>query len=42
MKRLPHFAPDVEIIFIEGHSADGTYENACACKPPIPIATSRF
>lgn len=26
VNRLPSFAPDVEIIFVEGHSSDGTYE----------------
>ena len=24
VRRLPHFAPDMEIIFVEGHSRDGT------------------
>lgn len=26
VSRLPSFAPNVEIIFVEGHSSDGTYE----------------
>ncbi|MGI9419540.1 MAG: glycosyltransferase [Geminicoccaceae bacterium] len=26
VKRLPAFCPDLELIFIEGHSQDGTYE----------------
>lgn len=26
VKRLPQFAPEQEIVFIEGHSSDGTYE----------------
>lgn len=26
IERLPRFAPDMEILFVEGHSADGTYE----------------
>lgn len=26
VKRLPKFCDDIEIIFVEGHSADGTYE----------------
>ena len=26
IQRLPDFADDIEVIFVEGHSADGTYE----------------
>jgi ubiquinone/menaquinone biosynthesis C-methylase UbiE len=26
IKRLPRFAPDMEIIFVDGHSQDGTYD----------------
>jgi SAM-dependent methyltransferase len=26
VRRLPRFAPDMEVIFVEGHSHDGTYE----------------
>ena len=24
--RIPHFAPNQEVIFVEGHSQDGTYQ----------------
>lgn len=26
IQRLPAFCPDIEVIFVEGHSSDGTYE----------------
>jgi len=26
IKRMPKFSPDMEIVFVEGHSADGTFE----------------
>jgi SAM-dependent methyltransferase len=28
MQRLPRFCKDIEVIFVEGHSSDGTYEEA--------------
>jgi SAM-dependent methyltransferase len=36
VKRLPHFAPNMEIIFIEGHSADGTYEECLRVQAAYP------
>ena len=34
--RLPRFAPDIEIIFVEGHSADGTYEECLRVRDAYP------
>jgi ubiquinone/menaquinone biosynthesis C-methylase UbiE len=34
--RLPRFAPDMEIIFVEGHSRDGTYEECLRVKEAYP------
>ncbi|HWA23108.1 MAG TPA: bifunctional class I SAM-dependent methyltransferase/glycosyltransferase family 2 protein [Caulobacterales bacterium] len=36
VKRLPHFAPNMEIVFIEGHSADGTYEECRRVQAAYP------
>ncbi len=36
VKRLPVFSPDQEIIFIEGHSSDGTYEECLRVKETYP------
>ncbi|MES1201874.1 MAG: glycosyltransferase, partial [Pseudomonadota bacterium] len=36
VKRLPHFAPNTEVIFIEGHSADGTYEECLRVQAAYP------
>lgn len=32
MERLPHFAPRMEVVFVEGHSTDGTYEECLRVK----------
>lgn len=34
--RLPAFAPDVEIMFVEGHSRDGTYEECLRVQAAYP------
>lgn len=34
--RLPRFAPDMEMIFVEGHSQDGTYEECLRVKEAYP------
>lgn len=34
--RLPRFAPDMEVIFVEGHSQDGTYEECLRVKDAYP------
>ena len=34
--RLPPFCPDIEIIFVEGHSKDGTYEEALRVRDAYP------
>jgi SAM-dependent methyltransferase len=34
--RLPRFAPDIEIIFVEGHSSDGTYEECLRVRDAYP------
>jgi SAM-dependent methyltransferase len=36
VKRLPLFAPNVEILFVEGHSSDGTYEECLRVKEAYP------
>jgi SAM-dependent methyltransferase len=36
VKRLPQFAPDLEILFVEGHSKDGTYEECERVKAAYP------
>jgi len=36
VKRLPAFAPDIEIIFVEGHSRDGTYEECERVRAAYP------
>jgi glycosyltransferase involved in cell wall biosynthesis len=36
VKRLPKFAPEVEILFVEGHSQDGTYEECERVKAAYP------
>lgn len=34
--RLPRFAPDLEVIFVEGHSRDGTYEECLRVRDSHP------
>jgi len=34
--RLPAFAPDIEIVFVEGHSKDGTFEECERVKAAYP------
>lgn len=34
--RLPAFAPDLEVIFVEGHSRDGTYEECLRVRDAHP------
>ncbi|MGE3302307.1 MAG: glycosyltransferase [Hyphomonadaceae bacterium] len=41
VKRLPVFAPDQEIIFIEGHSSDGTFEECERVRAAYPDRTIR-
>jgi hypothetical protein len=36
VKRLPAFAPDIEIIFVEGHSKDGTFEECARVRAAYP------
>ncbi|MBL8644814.1 MAG: glycosyltransferase [Rhodospirillaceae bacterium] len=36
VKRLPAFAPDLEIMFVEGHSQDGTFEECERVKAAYP------
>jgi SAM-dependent methyltransferase len=36
VKRLPQFAADLEILFVEGHSNDGTYEECLRVKDSYP------
>jgi len=36
VKRLPHFCDDMEIIFVEGHSQDGTWEEIQRVKGAYP------
>lgn len=34
--RLPRFCPDIEILFVEGHSQDGTYEECLRVQAAYP------
>lgn len=36
VRRLPRFAPDMELLFCEGHSRDGTYEECERVKAAYP------
>jgi SAM-dependent methyltransferase len=36
IRRLPRFAPDLEVIFCEGHSQDGTYEECERVRDAYP------
>jgi len=36
IRRLPPFAPDIEVIFVEGHSSDGTYEECLRVQQAWP------
>jgi glycosyltransferase involved in cell wall biosynthesis len=36
VRRLPKFARDLEVIFVEGHSADGTYEECLRVRDAYP------
>ena len=36
VKRIPHFCKDIEIIFVEGHSADGTLDEMKRVKAAFP------
>ena len=36
VKRLPVFAPDIEIVFVEGHSKDGTFEECERVRAAYP------
>lgn len=36
VKRLPKFAPDLEILFVEGHSKDGTFEECERVRDAYP------
>jgi SAM-dependent methyltransferase len=36
VRRLPAFAPDIELIFVEGHSRDGTYEECERVRAAFP------
>lgn len=36
IRRLPPFAPDMEVIFVEGHSRDGTYEECLRVRDAYP------
>ncbi|MDX2145688.1 MAG: glycosyltransferase [Rhodospirillaceae bacterium] len=36
VKRLPKFAPDLEILFVEGHSKDGTFEECERIRAAFP------
>lgn len=36
IERLPPFAPDMEILFVEGHSKDGTYEECLRVRDAWP------
>ena len=36
VQRIPHFCDDIEIIFIEGHSQDNTYDEALRVKAAYP------
>jgi ubiquinone/menaquinone biosynthesis C-methylase UbiE len=41
VRRLPDFARDLEIVFIEGHSSDGTYEECLRVRDACPRRTIR-
>ena len=36
IRRMPRFAPDMELIFVEGHSSDGTYEECLRVRDAYP------
>lgn len=36
IRRLPRFAPDIEVLFCEGHSRDGTYEECERVRDAYP------
>lgn len=36
VKRLPEFCDDLEVIYVEGHSSDGTYEECLRVKDAYP------
>lgn len=36
VRRLPRFAPDMEVIFVEGHSQDGTFEECERVRDAYP------
>ncbi len=36
IRRLPRFAPDMEVIFVEGHSRDGTFEECLRVRDAYP------
>lgn len=36
IRRLPRFAPDIEVLFCEGHSKDGTYEECERVRDAYP------
>lgn len=39
LKRMPHFCKDLEIVFVEGHSNDGTWEEI---QRILPLYSDRF
>ena len=44
IERLPRFCPDLEVIYVEGHSSDGTYEECLkvqAAHPDLDIKVFR-
>ncbi len=41
IQRIPQFCDDIEIIFIEGHSRDGTFEEIERARLLIPIGISK-
>ena len=36
VERLPRFAPDMEVVFVEGHSSDGTYDECRRVQAAYP------
>jgi glycosyltransferase involved in cell wall biosynthesis len=36
VQRIPNFSPDIEIIFVEGHSSDGTWDEVQRVKHAYP------
>jgi len=38
IRRMPSFAPDIEVVFVEGHSSDGTYEECLRVQKAWPDA----